>query len=175
MIGAALRRLPTLGVALGLVLVVGVLGAAQLQAGWTAGATHRPRPGAGVATLREVRVGQHRGFDRTVWEFEGARVPGYRIEYIDRPVRQCGSGHAVPLAGQGWLAVQLSPARAHDDRGQATVRRRGWAPRMRVLRELKLTCDFEAEVVWTLGVASPNRYRVLELTRPARLVVDVRH
>lgn len=159
----------------GVVLVACVLGAAQHQGGWTAGTTHRPRPDAGVATLREVRVGQHAGFDRTVWEFEGATVPGYRIEYIDGPVRQCGSGHVVPLAGRGSLAVQLSPAQAHDDQGRVTVRRREWAPRLRVLRELKLTCDFEAEVVWALGVTSPNLYRVLELSRPARLVVDVRH
>ncbi len=160
---------------LAVALVACVVGAGQLQSGWTAGTTHRTRQGAGIATLREVRVGQHRGFDRVVWEFEGAWVPGYRIEYIDRPVRQCGSGHAVALAGQGWLAVQLSPAQAHDDRGRVTVRRREWAPRLPALRELKLTCDFEADVTWTVGVSKPNRYRVLELSRPARLVVDVRH
>jgi hypothetical protein len=160
---------------LAIAICVSVTAAMQLQGSWTVATTNRPRPGVGVATLREVRVGQHAGFDRVVLEFAGPRVPGYRIEYVDRPVRQCGSGNVVELAGQGWLAIQVSPARAHDDRGQATVVRRAWAPRLRALRELKVTCDFEGEVVWTLGAARPNRYRVLELSRPARLVVDVRH
>jgi len=30
-------------------------------------------------------------------------------------------------------------------------------------------------VTWVLAVQSPNRYRVLELEDPARLVIDVRH
>ncbi|MBA4159064.1 MAG: hypothetical protein H0X65_16535, partial [Gemmatimonadetes bacterium] len=44
-----------------------------------------------------------------------------------------------------------------------------------VLKQLTLICDFEAQVEWVLGVSSPNRFRVIELHEPARLVVDVRH
>jgi hypothetical protein len=44
-----------------------------------------------------------------------------------------------------------------------------------VLKELKLICDFEGQVEWLLGLAARNGYRVLELTEPPRLVVDVRH
>jgi len=43
------------------------------------------------------------------------------------------------------------------------------------VKELISTCDFEAEVEWVAGVASPNRYRVLELRNPTRLVVDIKH
>ena len=43
-----------------------------------------------------------------------------------------------------------------------------------IIREIESTCDFEGEVTWVIGVASPNRYQVLELASPARLVVDVR-
>ncbi|MBA2378972.1 MAG: hypothetical protein H0V76_05295, partial [Blastocatellia bacterium] len=43
------------------------------------------------------------------------------------------------------------------------------------VKDLKITCDFEAEVTWVAGVASPNRYRVLELKAPTRLVVDIKH
>ena len=79
----------------------------------------------------------------------------------------------MELAGQGWLAVQLTPAQAYDDRGRATVRDRDRTPRLPLVRQLKLTCDFEGDVTWTLGVARPNRYRVMELSNPARLVVDI--
>ena len=40
--------------------------------------------------------------------------------------------------------------------------------------EVELTCDFEVVVTWVLGTKSPNRYRVLELSAPPRLAVDVR-
>src|SRR5688500_11515989 len=46
------------------------------------------REGSEVATLKEVRVAAHDGYERIVFEFEGA-LPGYKVEYIDRPVRQC--------------------------------------------------------------------------------------
>jgi hypothetical protein len=141
----------------------------------TAGVVERLRPGAATAVLRDVRVAGHEGFDRVVFEFEGAAVPGYHVEYVDRPVRQCGSGDAVPVAGDGWLLVRLTPAQAHTDEGEPTAGPRERRVGLTNLKEVESICDFEGEVAWVLGVGSPNRYRVLELSGPARLVVDVRH
>ncbi|HYG61033.1 MAG TPA: hypothetical protein VEL74_00505 [Thermoanaerobaculia bacterium] len=141
----------------------------------TAGIIDKPRPDLPPATLRDVRTARQAGFDRVVFEFAGGALPGYHLEYIDKPVRQCGSGEPVPLAGDAWLQVRLVPAYAHTDAGQATVQERERHLDYPVLRELESTCDFEAHVEWVLGVASPNRYRVLELSDPTRLVVDVRH
>lgn len=141
---------------------------------WTAGIIDRPRPDLPAARLVAVRTGIHEGFDRVVFEFEG-RVPGYHIEYIDQPVRKCGSGKVAPLAGDGWLEVRMYPANAHTEEGQPTVADRERMPNLPVLWELELTCDFEAVVAWVLGVESPNRYQVRELSSPPRLVIDVRH
>ena len=141
----------------------------------TAGATDKPRAGAKVAVLRDVRAARHEHYDRVVFEFEGDAVPGYHVDYIDKPVRQCGSGEATEIAGDGWLAVRMTPAAAHTDEGKATIPFRERKLALGVALELERTCDFEAEVTWVLGVSSPNRYRVLELTKPARLVVDVKH
>lgn len=146
--------------------------AAQDFAG-TVGKTEKEGAG-GPALLRAVRTATHEGFERVVFEFAGARVPGYHVEYVDRPVRQCGSGEPVPVAGDAWLRVRLSPANAHTEAGEATVRDRARRLDYPNLLELKILCDFEAEVEWVLGLASPTRYRVLELTNPARLVVDVK-
>lgn len=141
---------------------------------WTAGIIDRPRSDQPVARLVAVRTGTHEGFDRVVFEFD-ERVPGYHIEYIDQPVRKCGSGKVAPLAGDGWLEVRMYPAKAHTEEGQPTVSNRERTPKLPVLSELELTCDFEAVVTWVFGVESPNRYQVRELSSPPRLVIDLKH
>ena len=150
---------------------------ATLSDEWTAGIRESPAPQIQPVILEEVRTGAQEGFDRVVLEFRGDALPGYHIEYIDRPVRECGSGRMVPLAGDGWLSIRVHPARAHEldgEEARSTIGERERAPELPLLQELTLTCDFEGEVEWVLGVRSPNRYRVLELREPTRLVVDVR-
>jgi hypothetical protein len=143
---------------------------------WTAKSTEKKNPiVAGVAILREVRAASHNAFDRVVFEFGGKEMPSYHIEYIDRPVRACGSGDVVPFRGDAWLEVRFSDAQAHSPEGEPTIKDRSRSPNLPVIQDLKLTCDFEAEVTWVIGASSPNRYRLIELTDPTRLVVDIKH
>lgn len=144
------------------------------QRDWTAGITRVERPHVGMTTLAAVRIARNDGYERFVMELGGDTVPGYHVEYVDRPVRQCGSGDPIPLEGDGWLMIRLEPARAHTEAGAPTVRERRRRPGQPVILEAVLTCDFEGQVEWVLGVSSPNPYRVLELGSPARLVIDVR-
>ena len=141
----------------------------------TAGTTQKKRDGVQPALLRAVRTGKHEFYDRVVFEFEGNAVPGYVIEYVDKPVRDCGRGKVVPVGGDGFLMVSLQPANAHTESGQPMARNVQLNPDSGLLKDLKLICDFEAEVQWIMGLSSPNKYRVLELTNPARLVVDITH
>jgi hypothetical protein len=142
----------------------------------TANNTLKENPNAtGAVLLRDVRSAVHPTYDRVVFEFEGVQLPSYKVEYIDKPVRSCGSGDVVPLAGDAWLSVLFTGANAHTDAGEPTIKDRTRSPNHTIVKDLKLTCDFEAEVEWVMGVASPNKYRVLELKNPTRLVVDVNH
>ena len=141
----------------------------------TAGITNKKYEIKSAAVLKEVRTAQHNGYDRVVFEFEGVEMPGYKIEYIDKPVRQCGSGNPVNLKGDGWLEIRFYPANAHTKEGKPTVENRELVPNHKIIRELKSTCDFEAEVIWVLGVSSPNKYRISELKNPTRLAVDIKH
>lgn len=141
---------------------------------WTAGVVDIPRSSLAPVTLREVREARNEGFDRVVFQFDGDQVPGYHLEYIDAPAIKCGSGDPTTIAGQGWLQVRLEPAQAHQG-GKPTVTARERKPNLPVLAELELTCDFEGENTWVLGVKHPNKYRVMELQAPTRLVVDVQH
>lgn len=141
----------------------------------TAGPTDRRSTTAGVSTQTAVRVGRQQGFDRIVFEFGAGGLPGYTIEYVNRPIRQCGSGNAVSIAGAAWLRVAMTPARAHDDAGNVTVAERTLAPALPAVRQLRLTCDFEARLEWVVGVSGRKQYRVLELRNPDRVVVDILH
>ena len=154
--------------------------AAALQDTGFAGTTapvHRARPiqpGVPPALLRAVETSSGPGYDRVVFEFAGDSVPGYHVEYMTAPVRRCGSGNPVALAGAGRLVVRFEPARAHDERGNPSPAERERATGLPALKDMKLVCDFEGQVEWVLGVAAAAPYRVSETTAPARLVVDIR-
>ena len=122
-----------------------------------------------------VRSGSHEGYDRVVFEYSGTTIPEWSTEYIDRPAHECGSGKQRFLAGDGWLQLHVEGAAAHTDQGEPTVTNRDRTLTLPNLRQLALICDFEGNVTWVLGLEIPTRYRVLELTDPVRIVLDVRH
>ncbi len=140
-------------------------------AGWTAGLT--AKPGAAVATLTAVRTASHDGYERIVFEFADS-IPGYRIDYLDPPIHQCGSGDVVEMPGGAWLSIRLEPANAHTEEGQPTVTERNRTLAYENLKALRLICDFEAQVEWIAATVAAQPYRTLELRAPARLVVDIR-
>jgi hypothetical protein len=142
---------------------------------WTAGRLDVERTVEGVAVLEEVRVARNEGFDRVVFVFEDGRLPAWEVEYVDRPIRACGSGNTVDVDGDGWLHVRFEPARAYTEEGVATVMDRNRRYDLPVIRHLRGICDFEAHLEWVIGTGSPNRFRVFELREPARVVIDVRH
>jgi hypothetical protein len=141
----------------------------------TLAATRRSRLAPPIAQLRSVRVTADSGFDRVVFDFADSVLPGYQIEYPEGPIQHCGSGDEVLLASPGRLLVRLEPAQAHDERGNPTVTNREWAPRLPVVQEMKLVCDFEGQVEWAIGLAARRHFRVIETAPSTRLILDVRH
>jgi hypothetical protein len=151
----------------------------QDQQEWTIGIVEAPAnltPIPPVPVLRAVRTASREGFDRLTVELAASSgMPGYHLEYVDRPLHQCGSGEEVHPVGSAWLEVRIEPANAHTEAGAPTLSGREIPADGRLLRRLYLTCDFEAVVTLVLAVDSPNPYRVLTLADPPRIVVDVRH
>ena len=142
---------------------------------WREAAVEAEGRGEGIATLDNVRAARNDDFDRLVLEFRSGALPGYRVEYVDPPVRQWGSGQVVPLRGDAWLRIRLEPARAHDERGRPTVSDRSRQTDLPSVREMQLICDYEGQVEWIVGLGDRSRFRVTELSNPSRLVVDVLH
>ena len=128
-----------------------------------------------VPILRALRIGEQPGADRLVFEFDGDGLPAWSIEYVDRPVYECGSGDAVRLAGDAWLQIRFMGAQAHTEAGEGTT-----GPKLRTLDMTNLLalariCDFEGEVTWVAAVRRPDGYTPRTLDAPARLVVDIAH
>ncbi|RKH08784.1 hypothetical protein D7V97_18465 [Corallococcus sp. CA053C] len=142
---------------------------------WTTEVVEKKRGEPPSITLRSVRTGTHEGYDRTVFEFEGPRLPGYHLAYVKTPVQDCGSGNDVTPPGKAALEVRFNLARAHTEEGQPTVAQRTLKPALPSVLELERLCDFEGEVTWVLGTARRAPFRVLELREPTRLVLDVQH
>jgi hypothetical protein len=131
--------------------------------------------GVGTVVLHAIRVAAHPNFDRMVFEFSGASLPGFQIEYLNQPARSCGSGEVVRIAEKATLEIRFDSAAAHTEAGESTIGSREVLPNLPVVKELKSTCDFEGDVTWVAGISEVNKYRVLELRNPTRLVVDIKH
>ena len=60
-----------------------------------------------------MAVGSHEGYDRVVFQFRDG-VPGYRVEYVDPPLHEDGSGNVVELDGNAFVVVRMEPASGFD-------------------------------------------------------------
>ena len=132
-------------------------------------AQFEPPPASGqVAQLVDVRVGKHEDYDRFVMEFSNG-LPGFAVTRHDR-----SDFGPVDVAGEVGLSVAVSPASAYEN-GQPTYdgpkRFRG-GPTM---REAASVQDVGGTIMWGLGLSKAACFRVLKLSNPPRLVVDVKH
>jgi hypothetical protein len=79
--------------------------------------------------------------------------------------------HHVPV--NAWLTIKMTPAQGHGT-GQATLPRET-SYQCANLKHLSITCDFESDLTFVVGVNAKKPYRVIELQNPTRLVVDIKH
>jgi hypothetical protein len=136
---------------------------------------------ASTALLERVALGRHEGYDRVVFEFRNV-VPGYRVEYVEPPIREDGSGALVTVAGTAFVVVRMEPASGFDlevPEGELVYtgprRISGADSGTSVVREVVRTGDFEAVLSWAVGLSDRVDFRVRALEGPPRLVVDFRN
>jgi hypothetical protein len=136
----------------------------------------QPDPNKFPVTLVDVRVGGHPedgGFDRIVFEFDGAQ-PGGLIEYRDE-VEQCGSGMPVDPEGSATLLVHFVDTNAHTETGELSVLAIDLVGPGTSILAAESICDFEAVVEWAVGVDGEKPFTVTLLENPTRVVIDVAH
>lgn len=131
---------------------------------WTAGIVERDADdGVALAVITATRTARHEGFSRFTIELTGTSLPGYHIEYIDRPLRECGSGRQIQPVGDAWLEIRLDGAAAHTESGQPTLPGRQMEAEAPPIYRIYRTCDFEGVVTSspTAVRADPTMCRVL--------------
>jgi len=122
-----------------------------------------------VASVTAVRVGTQAGYDRFVLQFDSI-VPAYTVKRQATPVFTAGaSGQTLTLSGVAGVLVRLHSA---SEGGTYSGPTDFTNPSFAVLKEARLTEDFEGYVSWGLGLGSPACLRAFTLSDPARLVVD---
>jgi hypothetical protein len=185
----AVLALPILAAALAAGLTAGAAAGGSATATAPATATDLPAPTATAAvtgaataapdsahppTLTGVRYGRHAAYDRTVFDFTGG-TPAYRLEY--GPLTGIGTGTPIPLAGPADLRIVFDGAYPYDmATGAATIDlRRVYRPALPTLREIRSGGAFEGQVLFGAGLADRVGFRVLRLTGPPRIAVDVAH
>ena len=115
-----------------------------------------------------------------VFQFRDA-LPGYRIEYVEPPLAEDGSGNPVDVRGAGIVLVRMEPASGFDlNTGEGVMVYKGpkrieaSSAGASVVQELVRTGDFEAVLSWAIGLQAKVAFRVTTATSPARLIVDFR-
>lgn len=124
--------------------------------------------------LTDLRVGQHPGFVRVVFDLTGDGQPLYIVGYQDPPFMEV-SDDEVEVDGNAFIYVNISPALTHDiDTFEPTYTgdeelRPGFDP----IVEIQFIGDFEAVMEWVIGLDSERPFTVEILQDPLRLVIDI--
>ncbi|RVW05957.1 hypothetical protein EF834_00245 [Rhodococcus spongiicola] len=124
--------------------------------------------------LTDVRVGQHPGFDRVVYEFAGTGTPGWRARYVDGAF-QDNSGKPISVAGDGILQIYINRIAFPSDDTET-----GSFPLVPgasggVVTEVREGVSWsEGDMQSFIGTARPQRpFTVFTLSEPTRVVVDI--
>ena len=122
-----------------------------------------------AAAVTAVRIAHHDGYDRLVIGFATSNaMPQYQLtqQATSRFVRDA-SGQPVTLDGSAGIRVVLRNADIADGVPSDLN------PDLPQIREVTQIGNFERVVSYGVGLATPACFRVLELSGPTRLVIDV--
>src|SRR5438128_6193061 len=125
-------------------------------------------PGA-AATVYDIRIAHHDGYDRLVIGFPTSNtMPQYQLtRQATSTFLRDASGQPVTLDGSAGIRAVLRNADIAP--GAPTDLK----PELPAIREVAQIGNFERVVSYGVGLATPACFRVLELSGPTRLVIDV--
>lgn len=126
------------------------------------------------ALLVSIRTAHHPTYDRVVFEFSGA-APGYRVAYVPQ-VTTDGEGAPVALRGDHFLQVAFQGAtldRAMQGGTGSYSGPKRVTPLLPSVQEIAFAGDFEGVLSWGIGIDGSRGIRVVPLSSPSRIAIDV--
>jgi hypothetical protein len=132
-------------------------------------------PGTGAFTnITDVRVGTHAEYDRIVFEFSDG-LPEFTIEPASPPFTRDASGLPLIVNGNAFWRIWLNGATKLSQTGGITYSGPTEFVVQSQLVHLIEGGDFEAVSTWYAGTGATACVRVLTLSAPDRLVIDLEH
>lgn len=134
------------------------------------------RAGQGRRAIVDVRAGAQPSSDRVVFDFgtesgPGDELPAFTIERVESFTAI--SGKRVQLEGSAFWSVRFEGASQANSQGQLVYRGpQDIRPETTLVRQVRLVEDFEAVLIWGIGLARLECPTVQTLRSPLRLVLD---
>jgi len=127
------------------------------------------------AQIVAIRVGTHTDYDRITFEFDSG-IPRYQIAPATPPFYADPSGLPLEIAGSAfWKITLVGGTKVKPDGGSSYTGPTSFVPGFDALVQLTEGGDFEALSTWYAGLTDTSCIRVLTLSQPARLVIDIQH
>ena len=123
---------------------------------------------------RELRTEVRPCSAHVVLELQGdGEMPGYRVEYVDDPVRLSPSDLEVDIAGAATLVLSVAVWMMAMD-GESYEGTEDTLPtNVEVIQELRLIENFEGMHQWAIGLDRERPFSVTTLSDPPRIVIDI--
>lgn len=151
---------------LGLTLTIGIVAVAVPSASAT-----------DIPLVTNLRTGGHATYDRAVVDLQGY-APAIRTRWVSR-AQNCATGNTLYVPGKKFLEITVEPAQAHTNSGKNSYVGPGRSASafigLKNLKGVRMTCDFEGQVSWVLGVDHKASVKTGKLTSPSRIYVDIKH
>jgi hypothetical protein len=122
----------------------------------------------------DIRTGAHSCFERVVLELEGVGdLPGYRVQYVDDPVKLSPSDQEVDIAGDATLVLSVGVWMTTME-GAGYVGPDQFVPaNVDNIAELRLIENYEGTHQWAIGLDRERPFSVTTLSNPPRIVIDI--
>ena len=133
------------------------------------GASQAPPP---LAYVDAVRTGAHKdlGYDRLTIEFQNGQPSSIEVRpQTNTTFTRSPRGDTVKLLGKDGILITIHGSDAHTAYSGPMDYKTGYT----ALLEARQVQDFEGVVQWALGLSTIPCYRVVILTSPTRLVIDI--
>jgi hypothetical protein len=125
---------------------------------------------------QDIRLGTHDAYDRIVFEYNGG-TPALEMDLDEPPFVRDPSGLPLEVNGSVFYRITLTGATKFDmETGEQPYQgSTNFEPGYAQIVQFVEAGDFEATHSWYLGVNSQTCVRVITLTDPSRIVIDIQH